>query len=352
MQESIDALFDRIVSEKSLGLTDSESHPNLNGLALRLRNVDNLALNIKFFGYELARRLAKELPPRTDLSAAYVGLKSKPSTQTDMESDWVAYWCSQLKTPVVFHRKLWELSYVLQALYDHGHIRKGARALGFGCGQEPIPSYLAAAGVMITVTDIPPDRMEAAGWAASGQHSASLEQAFREHLVSREQFERNVNFKFVDMNEIPESLRNYDFCWSVCALEHIGSIRAGLDFIANSIDTLRPGGLAVHTTEFNFSNDKETIDNWPTVLFQRKHFQQLAADLQSRGHSVAELDFDVGHKPLDRFIDLPPFSHDWPEQLRKEWSGDEAHIKISIDGFPATCFGLIVKKGHGGGARP
>src|SRR5882762_5497427 len=101
-------------------LTDAIGNPNLDSLRMRVRDIDNLALNIKFFGYELARSLAATLPPRPGLKAMPVGLKCKPSTQEDLESDWVAFWCSQLKVPVVFHRKLWELCYVLQAIYEHG----------------------------------------------------------------------------------------------------------------------------------------------------------------------------------------------------------------------------------------
>ena len=33
--------------------------------------------------------------------------------------------------------------------------------------------------------------------------------------------------------------------------------------------------------------------------------------LMRKGHKVAELDFNVGDKPMDKFIDLPPFAHDF-----------------------------------------
>jgi hypothetical protein len=146
------------------------------------------------------------------------------------------------------------------------------------------------------------------------------------------------------MRSLPSDLRDYDFCWSVCALEHLGSIAAGLEFVRNSLATLRPGGLAVHTTEFNFLNDHQTIDNWPTVLFQQKHFEELTEKLEGEGHCVSELDFDYGNKPLDKFIDLPPYIHDWPESRRDIWGEGHNHLKVGIDGFAVTCFGLIIRK--------
>lgn len=332
------------IAEQWLRRVSPDGHPNVDPLAMRLQEIDTLALNIKFFGYELARRLASELPVRPKLPPRDVGLTCKPSTQRDLESHWVAYWCSQLKVPVVFHRKLWELAYVLQACREARMLRAGGRGLGFGCGQEPLASYFARRGIKIVVTDQHPDRGQTEGWERTGQHTSALESAYKPYLVRRERFDENVRLLHVDMNDIPPDLTNFDFCWSVCALEHLGSIENGLRFVENSLATLRPGGLSVHTTEFNFVDEFQTIDNYPTVLFQRKHFRDLKERLEAAGHAVAPLDFDVGRKPLDRFIDLPPYRHSWPASLQEQWGSGEAHIKLSMHGFPVTCFGIIVRK--------
>lgn len=325
-------------------LLDEHSRPNINSLQKIAKDLESIKLTIKFFGYELARDLAASVPPREPTGARNVGLKSKASTQADLESDWAAHWIAELKVPLVFHRKLWELAYVLQALHEHRLLASGMRGLGFGCGKEPIPSYLASRGVSIVVTDLPPDDSRAKGWAASNQLTHSLAQAYHPHLIDKSTFDSQVSLRFVDMNAIPTDLRDFDFCWSICALEHLGSIKHGLDFIEASLTTLRPGGLAVHTTEFNFFDDDKTIDNWGTVLFQRKHFSELHDRLRAKGHHVAALDFDVGSKPMDKFIDIPPFVHDWNDNQRDQWGAGHAHLKVSVDGFPSTCFGVIVRK--------
>jgi len=327
----------------SLAPTDAQGVPNLSALKMAVRNVELAQLNIKYFGYDLARKLAAALPVRTDTAPAHVGLQSKLSTQSDMESAWVAHWCGQLLAPVVFHRKMWELSYVLQAVFENGHMRAGARGLGFGCGEEPLPSYLASQGVAITVTDLGAEEAQAKGWADTQQHAASLDKAYQPRMLDRASFDRLVRIETVDMTAIPDHLRGYDFCWSVCALEHLGSIEKGLAFIEHSLETLRPGGLAVHTTEYNINSDGPTVDNWPTVLFQRRHLIALAERLRAQGHYVAEFNLDLGDKPLDRFIDLPPWRHDVPKE-HKHWHGKGAHLKIAIDGFACSCFGIVVRK--------
>lgn len=325
---------------------NDQSQPNLQALAFALQDLKNIKLNIKLNGYALARQLAAELPVRTDLAPRFVGLASKCSTQADMTSDWVAYWLGQLGSPVLFHRKLWEYAYVLQHMWDHGILGPGKRALGFGCGQEPVPSLLAAMGVSTTITDLMPDAREAQNWSGSQQHTASRDSCFYPHIVDREAFDAHVALRYVDMRAIPADLTDFDCCWSICALEHLGSIQAGLDFIRNALSTLKPGGVAIHTTELNYLSEDQTVDNWPTVLFLRKHFEDLTARLTAEGHEVVPLDFNVGSDPLDLFVDLPPYPDAWSAYEASIFP-PSMHLKLSIAGFASTCFGITVRRRAG-----
>lgn len=337
---------ERIVDERInelLSLVRHDAKPNLHELRLIANAIEPLSLNIKQMGYSLAQQLAAALPPTGPTQPRQVTLPNSLSTQAAIESDWAAHWCSELGIPVVFHRKIWEFCFVLQSLYDHGHIRAGARGLGFGCGTEPIPSYLAAHDLTITATDQAAQSAKRGGWLQSGQHATAADQAFMPHLIDRARFDRNVAMRVVDMNAIPDDLVDFDFCWSICALEHLGTIKHGLDFIQNSLKTLRPGGLSVHTTEFNISDDGPTIDNWPAVAFQRRHIEKLAARLRAQGHKVAPFDFSLGGGPLDRFVDLPPFHHDLPDHIG-EWLGPPAHLKVAFSGMVVTCIGIAIEK--------
>jgi hypothetical protein len=329
----------KILSE----ITTAERYPNVNPLWEIAKDIDFIRLNLKFYGYDLARRLAEALPPRPNLIPCNVNLPWKPSTQLDLSSDWAAYWTRELKIALVFHRKVWELAYVLQTLHDHDLIRPGVRGIGFGCGTEPIPSYLASRGVTVTITDIPPGDQASKGWVDNAQHATSLQKCLFSNLASGEVFQERAHLLYVDMNAIPNTLKDYDFCWSICSLEHLGSIQKGMDFVVNSLDVLKPGGLAVHTTEFNFYDDERTIDNWGTVYPRRKDFLDLASRLKREGHTIPTVDFDIGRGPLDRFIDLPPFAFQVSESARALWMYED-HIKVAIDGIATTCYGMSVKK--------
>ncbi|HEY1247725.1 MAG TPA: hypothetical protein VGE97_01935 [Nitrososphaera sp.] len=320
--------------------TNDQHQPDLNFLNERLLfAADAVRLNIKNLGYEYARSLRDKLIVPENLSPQKIGLKSKACQQRDVECAWFLYWCQQLHTPVVYHRKLWEFCYILQALYEHDCLTPGHKGLGFGCGEEPLPSLLAAYDIGITATDLDPGESAAQGWIATNQNMTSLEKIWHPGLCTRELFDKNVSLQYVDMNAIPDHLKGkYDFCWSACALEHLGSIKNGLQFIESSLQTLVPGGLSIHTTEFNYLEDEETIDNYGTVLFRRRDFEELYTGLTAAKHEVAVLDFNVGSDFLDRFIDLPPYDSKIYAHTQ------DAHLKLLIDGFASTSFGLIIRK--------
>jgi 2-polyprenyl-3-methyl-5-hydroxy-6-metoxy-1,4-benzoquinol methylase len=305
--------------------------------------VELALLNAKFAGYEMARRLASERPERTVAECPRMDLASKASTQFDLESDWCAYWTRELGLGFAYHRKLWELTYVLQALYDNDCLQAGKRGVVFGCGRESLPSYCAARGINILATDLPASSTDAQGWIDTDQHADSLEELHHPHLCTLDQLRANVERRAVDMNAIPSDLEGYDFCWSICALEHLGSIEQGLAFVEESLKTLKPGGVAVHTTEFAFLNIARTLDQGSTVLFLRSHFEELQARLERAGHWLAPFDFHPGDGPMDKFIDGPPFPGDKRSHLLAPWP-QSYHLKVCVEGVPSTCFGLIIRK--------
>jgi hypothetical protein len=252
--------------------------------------------------------------------------------QDSFHQPYFSYWTNRMGEGLRYHRKLWEFVFISQALWERGVCTAGRRGLGFGVGREPLTAMFASEGVFVTATDLEPDGKIEAGWEATHQH-ANGKEALRNRVICEDGlFDRNVEFRFCDMNAVSDDLVGYDFCWSACALEHLGSIEKGLAFIERSVDCLAPGGWAVHTTEYNVSSDDETVDNLGTVLFRKQDFEALAARLRAKGHEVAPIDWDAGEGPVDRYLDMPPYRHD-------------PHLKMMLMGFATTSIGIIVRRG-------
>ncbi len=250
------------------------------------------------------------------------------------DAPFVQFWAEHLREKIVYHRKLWEFVYICQALYENGMLEEGKKGLGFGVGKEPLTSLFASMGCEILATDLDIEEAKKKGWVDTSQHvSSSYLELNARHICDKKTFLKRVKYKDVNMNAIPDELMGYDFCWSACALEHLGSIEKGLDFIKNSMKTLRPGGIAVHTTEFNLLSNKKTFDKGFLCIYRKRDIKKVIKDLEDAGHTVYPIDWHVGDDVVDNFIDLPPF-------FRKK-----IHLRLLCHAYPCTSIGLIVKKG-------
>jgi hypothetical protein len=249
-------------------------------------------------------------------------------------SDWYARHCRVLGfDPAVderpaSYRKIWEWAAILQALEERGMLRHGNKAIGFAVGQEPLPSIFAGHGVSVLASDMPDGEY----WEETGQHATNA--LFVSGHVSRQEFDRLVEFQPIDMTNItslPDE--QADFVWSSCAIEHVGSLDLASRFVVDSMRLLKPGGVAVHTTEINCSSNEETIEVGDNVIFRRRDIEALNDRLRQIRCGMCHPDFDMGTHPYDLDYDEEPY-----------FTSGRKHIKLKIGPFVSTSFLIIAHK--------
>jgi len=244
------------------------------------------------------------------------------------------YWCDLIQSPARFSRKQWEFVFIMQSLLKAGKLQEGMKGLGFGCGREPLPGVFAKFGCNITATDLDPQAAKDQGWVETMQHAASLQELYISchRILPKSIFFERVSFLSADMNQIPaDLLGQFDFVWSACALEHLGSLENGLRFVKNSLKCLKPGGVAVHTTEFNLSSNDVTLETAGCSIYREKDIRHLINELEIEGHEVRPLNLNTGNSSVDNFIDAPPYSL-------------SPHLKLELANFIVTSVGLIITK--------
>jgi hypothetical protein len=278
------------------------------------------------------RKLIGELPPPHHPPET-PRRRSQLCKQADFALDAYRYWTSAIGQAPVLHRKQWEYFFVSQALYERELLEKGRRGLGFGVGSEPLPALFASLGCIIVATDQALENARKADWEKTRQHADSIASLERPSICAPAIFRERTSFEVVDMNDIPSHLTGrFDFCWSACCLEHLGSLEHGLRFVENSINTLKIGGVAVHTTEFNISSDAGTFESPNLSVYRKRDIELLTKRLELAGHQVEPLDFSAGTGLIDDYVDRPPYRL-------------EPHLRLRIKKYNCTSIGLIVTRG-------
>jgi hypothetical protein len=219
----------------------------------------------------------------------------------------------------------------MQALWERGCINEGKKGLVFAVGTEPLPSLFASLGCTIMATDIFPEKGIEMGWDTGSQLCFGLDSLNSRQLCDEADFNELVKYKPVDMNDIPDDLVDFDFNWSSCSFEHLGSLEKGFAFLKNQMKTLKPGGWAVHTTEYNVSSNDETQENNSTVIYRQRDIEYIVNELRNEGHFVEEVDFSLGGLPEDFMVDVEPHQQ-------------KIHLKLQVDKYVVTSIGLIIQK--------
>lgn len=255
----------------------------------------------------------------------------------DFDTEWYKFWAGELKQQgkglqqyKLLANKFWQNAVMAQVLYERGVLKKGAKAIGFGVGKERLPALFADYGVNILATDQDFRSQKAKLWAKD-ELAKNLDDLNGLGICSPRKFKDHVSLQSLDMNKIPKSLRGkFDFAWSNCALGHLGSIDAGLDFIVNSAECLKPNGVAVHTTEVNVISNRETATSGGTVIFRPKDLLKLHRMLSRKGFELEVPGFNLGSSEQDQRISFKP-----------EFGND--YSKILVSGHLATQIVLIIK---------
>jgi len=177
----------------------------------------------------------------------------------------------------------------------------------------------------------------ASGWTDSEvEWAGGLERLNDFGLCADDAFAQRVTFRPVDMNALPADLTGFDFAWSSCALEHLGTLQAGMDFVVAQMACLRTGGVAVHTTEYLVSSNDATVEAGGTVFYRRRDIESLVTRLRRAGHDV-DMDYSLASTPDDVHVDVPPYT--------------DVHLRTELAGYVTTSLALVVTTGDARGRR-
>jgi hypothetical protein len=242
------------------------------------------------------------------------------STARDFQTDWYLKWKHSLGFDDRIHRKSWELAYICETLDSRDMLTEGSRGVGFGVGSEDLPIRFAERGCHILATDLLSPE-----WIATHKQFGGMASHDR------------ISTRIVDMNwlhgaTLTDTIHetDFDFAWSVCAMDHCGSTWLTKRFLLNQMNALRVGGIAVHTAEYTVSVGMPREGG--TIYFTVDDIVDVADLMFAMGHEMAPIIWFLGDSIEDHIIDTPPYT-------------GRVHLKAEMCGGRwGTCVGFAVKR--------
>ena len=177
---------------------------------------------------------------------------------------------SELRELPRFHRKQWEFGMILGALRAEGALHPGSRGLSMGGGRERLLYAVAPHVERLTVTDL---------YGGGSEWEEARTDDPRDFIETHMPFPvdpSRIEARRMDMRQLDFGPDTFDFCYSSCAIEHIGGRDDFLGHLREAHRVLKEGGTYVLTTEFHYG--AETIALPGNYLFSGAYLSELFAD--------------------------------------------------------------------------
>jgi SAM-dependent methyltransferase len=237
-----------------------------------------------------------------------------------------------------FHRKQWEFAAILMALRARGLLATDRTGLSLGAGRERILYAVARRVRRVVATDL----YEAdSGW--EGARTDDPEAWVRAGAPFPVEDGR-LTARRMDMRSLDFPARSFDFCYSSCAIEHIGGRDDFLRHLREVGRVLQEGGVYAFTTEFHYG--PELISHPENFVFPADYLRDLIAESGLAAEPVCAARI-APHKvnfPLPANLPALCFAGEGAFM-----AAEHPHVQLLRGACPHTSALFVLRKGGGRG---
>jgi SAM-dependent methyltransferase len=235
-----------------------------------------------------------------------------------------------------FHRKQWEFAMILLALRRRGVLRPDAAGLSMGSGKERLLYAVAHNVRRVVATDLYDPGTE---WDKA--RTADPDRYIKEDKPFPVDDDRLEGLR-MDMRSLDFEDETFDFCYSSCAIEHIGGRDDFLKHLSEAYRVLKPGGIYALTTELHYG--PETIEHPHNYYFSPGYLRDLVAECDFAAEP--EIDARIApHRinyPLPRNIES--LCCDGPDRLGNRLLGEAPHVQLLLGRHPFSSVSVVLSK--------
>ena len=249
---------------------------------------------------------------------------------------------NELCEPPVLHRKQWEFGKIFLALKKAGMLKADKRGLSMGSGIEVVLYSIARRVQHLTVTDL---------YSSESLWECAKAANPDEFVRKNKRFpidDNRLSALNMDMRSLAFGDCSFDFAYSSCAFEHIGTDPDFLQHLNEVYRVLKDGGIYVMTTEFTCENETIPIPN--NYIFSAGHLDRLIAGTRF----IPEKRFDARISEQSVNFPVPAQVNDLSYRGESDFSHALAtacvmpHVQLLCGKHHATSCILVLKKGRAG----
>ncbi len=174
---------------------------------------------------------------------------------------------NELKESPRFHRKQWEFAMIFLALKKLGFLNENMTGLSLGGGNERVLYSIAQHVNKLVVTDL---YDEDTTWDCAKTKDPD------EYIKVSKPFDvddSKIKALRMDMRYLDFEDSTFDFCYSSCAIEHIGAFEDFVQHLDEVYRVLKGDGVYVFTTELNIGSD--TIKDQNNFIFSSSYLSEI-----------------------------------------------------------------------------
>ncbi len=238
-----------------------------------------------------------------------------------------------------FHRKQWEFAMIFHALQELGKLGEDKVGLSMGGGRELVAYALAQHVRQLVITDL--YETETTWDCARTEDPDEFIRRHKPFPVA----DAKLKALRMDMRDLHFPDRTFDFCYSTCAVEHIGGWEDFLKHFNEVARVLKDDGVYVFTTEVLF--EEETIRDEHNYVFSLPFLHALFAesDLKPEEAFDARVAAHKANYPLPST--LRQLTNFVPDNLAQAFLQEAPHIQLLRGRHPFTCGIFIMRRRQG-----
>jgi ubiquinone/menaquinone biosynthesis C-methylase UbiE len=243
---------------------------------------------------------------------------------------------NELKESPRFHRKQWEFAMIFLALKKLGYLNENMTGLSLGGGNERVLYSIAQYVNKLIVTDL---YDEDTTWDCAKTKDPD------EYIKASKPFEvddSKIKALRMDMRYLDFEDNTFDFCYSSCAIEHIGDFEDFVRHLDEVYRVLKEDGVYVFTTELQFGSD--TIKDENNFIFSSSYLNKIINSIKLTPD--VNVDANLAHHEINTPLpsNIKNLCYNNEESFIDGMMRNYPHVVLLRGKYPFTSIQFVMRK--------